>query len=94
MTVFGEVVLLMGAVLTMIAGIGVVRFHDVFTRLHALTKASTLGLLLVLAGAGVILSHPNDVTSIVLAGVLQLLTLPVSSNLLARAAYRVRLNRD
>lgn len=83
----GQAVVLAGAVLTLLSGIGVVRFHDALTRMHALTKASTLGLLLVLVGAAVELHHPNDVTSLVLAAILQLLTLPVSSNLLSRAVH-------
>jgi multicomponent Na+:H+ antiporter subunit G len=83
-----ELLVLLGAVLTLLAGIGVVRFDDVFARMHALTKATTLGLLLVLLGAAIALHDPNDITSLVLAAVLQLLTSPVGTGLLGRAAYR------
>lgn len=82
---------LVGAVLTLLAGIGVVRFDDVFARMHALTKATTLGfllVLLVLLGAAIALDDPNDITSLVLAAVLQLLTSPVGAGLIGRAAYR------
>jgi multicomponent Na+:H+ antiporter subunit G len=65
-----------------------VRFRDVFARMHALTKASAGGSVLVLVGAAVTLTHPNDVTSLVLATVLQLLTVPVAANVLSRATYR------
>ena len=40
-----ELLLLAGAVLILLAGVGVVRFDDVLARMHALTKASTLGVL-------------------------------------------------
>jgi multicomponent Na+:H+ antiporter subunit G len=86
--VIAELLVLLGAVLTLLAGIGVVRFDDVFARMHALTKATTLGLLLVLLGAAIALHDPNDITSLVLAAVLQLLTSPVGTGLLGRAAYR------
>ena len=83
-----EAVVLLGAVLILLAAIGVVRFDDVLTRMHALTKASTLGVLLVLVGAALYLSNPNDYTSLALAAGLQLLTSPVSAHLIGRATYR------
>jgi len=84
----GPAVALAGALLTLLSAAGVVRFSDVLARMHALTKASTLGLVLVLLGGAVSLDHPNDVTSLLLAAALQVLTLPVGANLLARATYR------
>ena len=84
----GHALVLAGSVLVLIAAIGMVRFTDVFARMHALSKASTAGALLVLIGAAVTMSHPNDVTSLVIAGVLQVLTTPVASNMVSRATYR------
>ena len=84
----GEVLVLAGSLLTLLAGIGVVRFTDVFVRMHALSKASTLGLLLVLVGAAIALDHPNDITSLMLAAVLHVVTSPIGNNLIARATYR------
>ncbi len=84
----GQVLALFGAVLTLLAAVGVVRFPDVLARMHALTKASTLGVVLVLVGAAVTLDHPNDVTSLLLAAALQVLTMPVGANLLSRATWR------
>jgi multicomponent Na+:H+ antiporter subunit G len=83
-----EALILAGAVLTLLSAAGVVRFGDVLSRMHALTKASTLGVLLALVGAAIGLSHPNDVTSLLLAAALQLLTSPVAANLLGRSTYR------
>jgi multicomponent Na+:H+ antiporter subunit G len=83
-----EVLLVLGAAFTLLAAIGVLRFEDALARMHALSKASTLGFLLVLGGGALGISNANDVTFLVLAGVLQLLTSPVASNLIARATYR------
>ena len=83
----GELLLLLGCLLTLISAIGMARFRDVFARMHALTKASTLGVVFALAGAAVHLEHPNDVTSLVLAAVLQILTSPIAANMLSLATY-------
>jgi multicomponent Na+:H+ antiporter subunit G len=85
--VIGELLALVGAVLVLLSAIGVVRFSDVLARLHALAKASTLGVLLLLLGAAVNLRDVNDITSVVLAGVLHLLASPPASNMVSRAAY-------
>jgi multicomponent Na+:H+ antiporter subunit G len=85
--VIGELLALVGAVLVMVSAIGVVRFSDVLARLHALAKASTFGVLLLLLGAGVNLRNVNDITSVVLAGVLHLLASPPASAMISRAAY-------
>jgi multicomponent Na+:H+ antiporter subunit G len=83
-----DAAMLAGAALILVAAIGVNRFRDVLIRMHALSKATTLGLLLVLAGGALAHDHPNDISFLVLAGWLQVMTSPVGSNLLARATYR------
>ncbi|MCC6435660.1 MAG: monovalent cation/H(+) antiporter subunit G [Acidimicrobiales bacterium] len=83
----GQLLILLGAMLTLLAGIGVVRFGDALARMHALTKASTLGVVLVLVGAGVVLDNVNDRTSLLLAALTQLLTAPVGANLIGPTTY-------
>jgi multicomponent Na+:H+ antiporter subunit G len=83
----GEALGLLGSILILLAGVGVVRFRDPLARMHALTKASTLGILLVLAGAVINLVDLNDITSVVLAGLLHLLASPPASNMVSRAVY-------
>ena len=85
----GELLALAGATLILLSALGVVRFDNVLARLHALAKASTLGILLVLTGAAVNLRDLNDITSVVLAGVLHVLASPPASNMLSRATYLV-----
>jgi multicomponent Na+:H+ antiporter subunit G len=86
----GETVTLAGAVLILLSAIGVVRFPDVLARMQALTKASTIGVVLVAVGGALVLPTANDVTSAIAAAVLQLLTLPISASLIARATYLAR----
>ena len=63
------------------------RFGDPLARMHALAKASTLGILLILTGAAINLADANDVTSMVLAGLLHVLSSPPTSNMVSRAVY-------
>ncbi len=84
----GEALALLGAVLVLLAALGVVRFGDLFSRMHALAKGSTLGILLLFAGAAANIGNVESVTTVVLAAVLYVVTLPPASNLVSRAAYR------
>lgn len=86
----GELLALVGAVLVLLSAVGVVRLPDALARLHALAKASTLGVLLLLAGAAANLDDLNDLTSVVLAGILHLLVSPPGSNMVSRATYLSR----
>ena len=63
----GEVLIVIGAVLTLLSAVGVVRFPDALSRMHALTKASTVGFGLVAIGACLNLTNANDITSVLLA---------------------------
>ncbi len=83
----GELLALVGATLVLLSAVGVLRFGDVLARMHALAKASTLGILLVLAGVAVNLRDLNDITTVVLAAVVHLLASPTASNMVSRAAY-------
>ncbi|MDQ0315108.1 monovalent cation/H(+) antiporter subunit G [Amorphus orientalis] len=83
------IMLLIGAFFALVAAIGLVRLDDVYMRMHAASKAGTLGsgvLLLALA----VDSQQLDVVTRAIAGVVFfLLTAPLSAHLLARAAYLV-----
>jgi len=84
------VLLLTGATLALTASVGVLRFVDVLSRMHAATKPQVLGILLCLAGAAVRLRDSVDVWLLVLTGAFQLVTAPVAAHLVARLAYRTR----
>ncbi len=83
----GEGLVVIGSTFMLLAAVGVIRFDDPLARMHALSKASTLGVLLMIAGAAVNLDGANDITSAVLAALLHLLASPPASNMVARAIY-------
>ena len=88
MRVTGEMLALVGALWTLCAAVGVLRLPSPLSRMHALTLASTVGVTLLAVGAAVALPTLNDATSALLAGGLQILTLPLAANLLARSSHR------
>ncbi|MGA5759663.1 monovalent cation/H(+) antiporter subunit G [Nonomuraea bangladeshensis] len=79
-----------GALLCLAAGVALVRFPDLLSRMHAATKPQVLGLLLVLLGCGLRLRTGVDVTTLVLIGAFQLATAPVAAHMVGRAALRER----
>lgn len=86
--------MVVGALLAVIAGLGLNRFPDVFARMHAATKPSTLGLALVMAGAAFLVPDVGGQAKLLLIVVLQFLTAPVGSHLVGRAAYRAGTELD
>lgn len=83
----GGTLLLLGAIFTLLATIGVVRLPDLYTRMHAASKAGAVGGGLILLAVA-LLSQDAAVTSRAIIGVVfLLLTTPVSAHLLARASY-------
>ena len=86
--VVSAALLLLGVALSLVASAGLVRFPDLYSRMHAATKPSTLGLLLVLAGTGLQLADPGDVVELLLVAAFQLVTAPVAAHMIGRASYR------
>jgi multicomponent Na+:H+ antiporter subunit G len=77
-----------GALLSLAAGIGVLRFPDLLARMHAGTKPQVLGVLLGLTGYGLRVRSWSVIWAVVLVGIFQLLTAPVSAHMVGRAGYR------
>jgi multicomponent Na+:H+ antiporter subunit G len=86
--VVSMVLLLGGAFLTFAAGVGVLRFPDLLSRMHAGTKPQVLGLMLVLGGLALRLRSGGAVWALLLVVVFQLLTAPVGAHMVGRAGYR------
>ncbi|MFC4002427.1 monovalent cation/H(+) antiporter subunit G [Prauserella oleivorans] len=81
------VLLISGALFCVVGTYGMLRLPDTPSRLQAATKPQTLGLLLILAGTAVRL-EPQYAVGLLLAGLFQIITSPVLSQLFGRAAYR------
>lgn len=78
--------LLIGALLALLAAVGVLRFPDTFQRMQASSKASTLGLACLLGGAA--LQHPDVASLMRLASIAAfvMLTAPLSAHVVARVS--------
>ena len=84
-------VLLAGAGLVLTGGIGLLRLPDFFTRLHAASITDTLGAALVLLGLGLQAGFGQVSIKLALALVFILLTSPVATHALAKAALHGQL---
>lgn len=76
-----------GAGFALLAAVGLLRMPDVFTRMQASTKASTLGLGCLLIGAALQLGDFASFIRVISIGAFILLTTPVAAHVIARAAY-------
>jgi len=81
--------LVAGAFFMLLAGLGVLRLPDLFMRLQAATKASTLGVGCLLLGAAIHFQDLGVTTRAVLVIAFFCLTAPVGAHVIARAAYAV-----
>ncbi|SFV37308.1 monovalent cation/proton antiporter, MnhG/PhaG subunit [Devosia crocina] len=80
------VLVVLGVVFIFAAAVGVSRFPDALQRMHASTKAGTLGAILILGGAMAALGSEAAAVG-TMAMLFMLLTVPVAAHLLGRAAY-------
>lgn len=79
----------LGGVFTLIAGIGVARMQDVFLRMHAATKAGTLGVGLICGGVALAMGGAVALKALAVL-VFLFFTAPIGAHLIGRAAYRAR----
>ncbi len=88
-----SVLILVGAGFTLIGSLGLLRLRDFYSRLHAPTKATTLGVGSLLIASAVFFSHQDDGLSLheVLVTLFLFITAPVSAHLMAKASLHLRL---
>ena len=82
--------LLLGSFLCLTAGLGLLRFPDVLSRMHAGTKPQAVGVLLIMVGGAIRLQGWSATWMLLLVAAFQLLTAPVSAHMISRVAYRRR----
>jgi multicomponent Na+:H+ antiporter subunit G len=90
--ILGGLLLLAGTAFLLFGGIGLVRMPDVFNRIQAGTKATTVGTLLSLTGVACM--RPDWGLKLLVIGLFLLFTNPLSSQVLARAAHRIRARKS
>lgn len=86
--VAASVMLIAGALLSLAAGIGLLRFPDALSRMHAATKPQIFGLILVLAAIALDQHTVGTIASLLVVLVFQMLTAPISAHMIGRAGYR------
>lgn len=87
MRLLSELLIVAGAAWSVIAAIGIWRFDDIYARMHAATKTTTLGVLLIVTGTAIDLGGLDGV-KVLLAGLLLFPTAPIGAHLVGRAVHR------
>lgn len=82
-----ELLIIIGTFFLLVGGIGLIRLPDMFTRMHAATKCTTLGAMCTLAGVAIIMGGSVAVKAVLII-IFIVLGNPTSAHAIARAAYR------
>ena len=87
LAILGITLKLIGVAFLVIASIGLIRFHDPFQRMHAATKAGTVGAASVLLGVAISLGQVSTFVIAVVTIIFLMATMPIAAHLLGRASY-------
>ena len=82
-----NIFILLGAIFMFIAALGLWRLEDLYLKMHAATKAGTLGCGLILFGVGLQIKNLHSITDIVLLIIFIALTNPISAHLIGKLNY-------
>lgn len=91
--VVAAVLLVLGGLLSLVAGVGVLRFPDALSRLHAGTKPQVLGLICVVIAIALSARTWSVVLLVIPVVLFQLLTQPIAAHMIGRAGYRTKNHR-
>lgn len=81
------ILLTIGTIFMLVAGLGLVRMPDLFLRMSAGTKGTTLGVLLIMLAVAVHFGDLGTVARALGIAVFLMITAPVAAHLIGRAAY-------
>ena len=79
--------IIVGSVFTLAAAVGLIRLPDVYSRMHAASKAGTVGSGLMMIALAIVADDLATATRAIAGVIFFVLTAPVAAHLLARAAY-------
>ncbi|MDV6373282.1 monovalent cation/H(+) antiporter subunit G [Deinococcus arenicola] len=82
-----DIPILLGAFFVLTAAIGLIRFPDLYSRLHASSKLITLGSAGIFIGVGLEFAQTEALSRLAAVLLFQFLTTPLSAYLIAQAAY-------
>lgn len=86
-TIISPFLFILGALLMLLAGIGLLRMPDLFLRMSATSKAATLGVILIMAAAAVYFNDLGVTGRAAGIVIFIILTAPISAHMIGRAAY-------
>ena len=86
-TLLVAAMIVIGAAFNLIAALGLIRLPDIYTRMHAASKAGTLGSGVLLIALGIQAGDIGIFTRSLAGVAFFLLTAPISAHLLAKASY-------
>jgi len=92
--VLAGILILLGSGFVFIAGLGILKLGDVLNRMHASTKAGTLGAILTLSGAAVHVSDGAVTARVAAIIAFLLLTAPIAAHMIGRATVQMRAYRE
>ena len=86
----GSILILIGAIFLFLGGLGILRMPDVYNRIQAGTKATTLGAMSLILGVGVVKMEDSWTWIVKMSIIIIFIAFsnPISSHALARAMYR------
>lgn len=85
--VIASALLIIGSIFCLVAAVGMLRLPDTLIRMHAATKAGTLGAGCILAAEAVVANELGTTLKAIAVIVFLVLTAPVAAHLIGRAAY-------
>ena len=88
LSVAGYLLVLLGTFFCLAMTVGILRFPDALTRLHASTKGLTIGAGFILVGAGILSGSAAFAARTIVIAAFMFLTNPIAAHAIARASYR------
>lgn len=88
--IIASIFLLSGTTFMLIASVGIIRLPDFYIRMSVVTKASTVGLALLLTGIGIYFDTLDIIIKVIAIAVFIVLSSPISSHIIVKAASFIR----
>ena len=85
--------LVSGTALMVLSAVGILRMPDLYTRMHASSKAASLGVCLILIAAALHFQEVNATTKALITIFFIFLTASVAAHLIGKAAYRLKVKQ-
>jgi multicomponent Na+:H+ antiporter subunit G len=86
-----SVLIILGSMFTFVAALGLIRMPDLLMRMHAGTKAGTLGVSLILIAVAIRFMTLAVWTKAIITITFLFITIPIGAHMLGRAAYFINI---